>query len=74
MYKRQLDNKLYAPQWGPDGYIGLIGSQLQETGLADDWQFGGSFTKILGRHTIKAGGDFQTNNFRSPIALSLIHI
>jgi len=69
-YWMTLDNKLYAPQWGPDGYIGLIGSQLQETGLADDWQFGGSFTKILGRHTIKAGGDFQTNNFRSPIAYS----
>ncbi len=65
-----LNNTLYAPQWSPDGYIGLTGSQLQETGLADDWQYGGSFTKILGRNTIKAGADFQTNNFRSPIAYS----
>lgn len=65
-----LDNATYAPQWGPDGYLGLTGSQLQETGLGDNWQFGGSFTKILGKHTIKAGADFQTNNFRSPIAYS----
>ena len=65
-----LDNTLYAPQWQPSGYIQLAGSQLQETELADNWEFGGSFTKILGKHTIKAGGDFQTNNFRSPIAYS----
>ncbi len=65
-----LNNKTYAPQWSADGYLGLSGSQLQETGLADNWQFGGAFTKILGRHTIKAGGDFETNNFRSPIAYS----
>ena len=65
-----LNNTLYAPQWQPNGYIQLSGSQLQETELADNWVFGGSFTKILGKHTIKAGGDFQTNNFRSPIAYS----
>ncbi|HKV77615.1 MAG TPA: carboxypeptidase-like regulatory domain-containing protein [Candidatus Sulfotelmatobacter sp.] len=65
-----LNNKLYAPQWQPNGYIQLSGSQLQETELADNWVFGGSFTKILGKHTLKAGGDFQTNNFRSPIAYS----
>ena len=50
--------------------IGLGGSQLQGTGLGDNWQFGGSFTKIIGRHTIKAGADFETNNFTSPIAYS----
>jgi len=65
-----LNNKLYAPQWSADNYLSLNGSQLQETGLADNWQFGGAFTKIIGRHTIKAGADFQTNNFRSPIAYS----
>ena len=69
-YWLTLDNKLYAPQWSPSGYIGLGGSQLQETELADNWQFGGSFTKIIGRHTIKAGADIETNNFRSPIAYS----
>jgi Carboxypeptidase regulatory-like domain len=65
-----LNNTEYAPQWGADGYLGLSGSQLQETGLANNWQWGGSFSKILGKHTIKAGADFQTNNFRSPIAYS----
>jgi hypothetical protein len=65
-----LNNTEYAPQWSSDGYLGLNGSQLQETGLANNWQWGGAFTKILGKHTIKAGADFQTNNFRSPIAYS----
>lgn len=65
-----LNNTLYAPQWQPSGYIQLAGSQLQETELADNWEFGGAFTKIVGKHTIKAGGDLQTNNFRSPIAYS----
>jgi hypothetical protein len=65
-----LNDKLYAPQWSADNYFSLSGSQLQETGLADNWQFGGAFTKIIGKHTIKAGGDFQSNNFRSPIAYS----
>ncbi len=58
-----------APQFTASGYSeGFSGSQLQGTGLADDWQFGGSFTDVLGRHTIKAGVDFQTNNMVSPIA------
>jgi hypothetical protein len=67
-----LNGTDYAPQYGADNYVGLSGSQLQASGLADDWQFGGSFTKILGRHTIKAGADFETNSFSSPIAYSNI--
>ncbi len=63
-----LNNTVYSPQFTAGSYIGLCCSQLQATGLADDWQFGGSFSKILGRHTIQAGADFQTNNFTSPIA------
>jgi hypothetical protein len=69
-YWLTLNNTLYAPQWSPNGYVGLNGSQLQGTGLADNWEFGGAFTKILGRHTIKIGGDFQTNDMESPIAYS----
>jgi len=65
-----LNNATYAPQYTASGYVGLSGSQLQGSGLADNWQFGGAFTKILGRHTIKAGVEFQTNNFTSPIAYS----
>jgi len=67
-----LNDTNYAPQYSASGYVGLTGSQLQSTGLGDDWEFGGSFTKILGRHTIKAGADFVTNNFTSPIAYSNI--
>ncbi len=67
-----LNNTGYAPQYSASGYVGLTGSQLQASGLGDDWEFGGSFTKILGKHTIKAGVDFVTNNFTSPIAYSNI--
>ena len=69
-YYMTLNSTTYAPQMSADGYVGLTGSQLQETGLADTWQFGGTFTKIFGKHTIKVGADFATNNFRSPIAYS----
>jgi hypothetical protein len=69
-YWMTLDGATYAPQYSPGGYVGLNGSQLQGSGLADTWQFGGSFTKILGKHTIKAGADIETNNFVSPIAYS----
>jgi hypothetical protein len=71
-YFMTLNDTVYAPQYTADGYVGLSGSQLQASGLGDDWQFGGSFTKILGRHTIKAGADFVTNDFTSPIAYSNI--
>ena len=67
-YWMTLNNTLYSPQYTAGGYIGFGGSQLQGSGLADNWQFGGSFSKIIGRHTIKAGADFQTNSFTSPIA------
>ncbi|HTW80547.1 MAG TPA: carboxypeptidase regulatory-like domain-containing protein [Terracidiphilus sp.] len=67
-YWMTLNNTLYSPQYTAGSYIGLGGSQLQGSGLGDDWQFGGSFSKIIGRHTIKAGADFETNNFTSPIA------
>ena len=63
-----LNNTVYSPQYTAGSYIGLGGSQLQGSGLGDVWQFGGSFSKILGRHTIKAGADFETNDFTSPIA------
>jgi hypothetical protein len=69
-YWMTLNSTLYAPQWSPNGYVGLTGSQLQGTGLADNWEFGGAFQKILGRHTIKVGADVQTNDMKSPIAYS----
>lgn len=69
-YFMTLNGTTYAPQYSANSYVGLTGSQLQGSGLGDDWQFGGSFSEIFGRHTIKAGADFQTNNFTSPIAYS----
>jgi hypothetical protein len=71
-YWLTLNNTLYAPQWTIDGYANMTGPQLQATGLADNWEFGGSFTKVLGRHSIKLGADFQTNDFLSPIAYSQV--
>jgi hypothetical protein len=71
-YFMTLADKVYPPQYSASGYVGLTGSQLQASGLGDVWQFGGSFSKIIGRHTIKAGADFETNNFTSPIAYSNI--
>jgi hypothetical protein len=49
------------------GYLSWPNSALQGTSLADVWQFGGAFTKIIGKHTLKFGADIETNNFRSPI-------
>ena len=63
-----LNNTVYAPQFSADNYVGLTGSQLQQTGLTDVWQFGGNFSKIIGRHTIRFGVEFRTNNMLSPIA------
>ncbi|HLH04229.1 MAG TPA: carboxypeptidase-like regulatory domain-containing protein [Bryobacteraceae bacterium] len=62
-----LQGKVYAPSMSMGPYLSFPYQALQETGLADVWQFGGNFSKILGKHTIKAGIDMDTNNFRSPI-------
>ncbi len=67
-YYSTLNNTLFAPGMSMDGYLGFPGPQLQGTRLADVWQGGGTFTKILGKHTIKVGADFNTNNLLSPIA------
>ena len=67
-YWANLHGKQYYPHFGADGYVGLNpGSQTQGSVLADTWQGGGTFTKILGKHTIKIGADFATNNMASPI-------
>jgi len=43
------------------------GNNVQDTRIANVWEFGADFTKIMGRHTIKAGANFATNNSDSPI-------
>ena len=62
----QGSSLVYTPGMGTS-YLGGAGQSAQDTRYADDWTFGGSFTKILGRHTLKAGVNFATNNTRSPI-------
>jgi len=62
-----LNGKVYAPTVSINNYISLPYQQLEYTGLGDVWQFGGTFAKIVGRHTIKVGADFETNNFYAPI-------
>ena len=57
----------YAPAMGVTSYVSWPNSHSQDTGLADVWQFGGTFSKISGKHTIKIGADFESNNFVSPI-------
>jgi hypothetical protein len=57
----------FVPGMGPSGYLGGSGQSAQDTRYADNWTFGGSFTKIAGRHTLKMGANFATNNTLSPI-------
>jgi hypothetical protein len=62
----------YIPTVGITGYAGA-GQHIQDTRLSDTWEFGGDFTKIAGRHTIKMGTEFETNNTRSPIYYSNVN-
>jgi hypothetical protein len=63
----QGGNGPFVPLISINGYLGTGGNNVQDTRIADTWQFGGDFTKIMGRHTFKAGVDFATNNSQSPI-------
>lgn len=62
-----LGGKVVAPSMSMGPYLSFPYQALQGTGIANVWQFGGSFAKIIGTHTIKFGADFDTNNFHSPI-------
>jgi outer membrane receptor protein involved in Fe transport len=50
------------------GYIGNpnqsdhSAAQVDDTHLSDIWEYGGDFTKTIGRHTFKAGANFASNN------------
>lgn len=57
----------FVPLISIPSYLGTGGNNVQDTRIADIWEFGGDFTKIQGRHTFKFGVDFATNNTRSPI-------
>ncbi len=66
-YFSTLHGTVYAPSMSMTPYASFPYQALQETGLANVWQYGGTFAKIIGTHTIKIGADFETNNFHSPI-------
>jgi hypothetical protein len=57
----------FVPSYGASSYVGGAGVTRQDTKYADDWTYGGNFTKILGKQTLKAGVLFATNNTVSPI-------
>ncbi len=57
----------FIPTISISGYLTPGGSNVQDTRTADTWEFGGDYTKVLNRHTIKLGGNFATLNTRSPI-------
>jgi hypothetical protein len=57
----------FVPLMGISGYVSTGGNNVQDTRIADTWDFGGDFTKIAGRHSFKVGAAFATNNTRSPI-------
>jgi outer membrane receptor protein involved in Fe transport len=37
-------------------------AQTDNTHVSDIWEYGGDFTKTIGRHTFKAGANFASNN------------
>lgn len=60
----------FIPLIGVAGYLGpgTGDNNLQDTQIANTYEFGGALTKIINRHTIKFGGIWATNNSRSPIS------
>jgi outer membrane receptor protein involved in Fe transport len=56
------------PQVVIQGYIGNPNpsahgaAQVDNTHVSDIWEYGGDFTKTIGRHSFKAGANFASNN------------
>jgi len=50
-----------------DGYASTNSYNGQTEQLANTYEFGGNFTKVLNRHTIKFGYDCSTENFVGPV-------
>ena len=48
-------------------YLGTTQNNLAGHSIGDTYEYGGSFTQILGRHTVKAGGSIATNNQNIPL-------
>ncbi len=54
----------YVPLMSISGYLGVGGNNLQDTRVAAVWEFGGDYTKIVGRHTFKSGREFRQQQYR----------
>lgn len=55
------------------GYLGTGGNTYQNPSVADIYEYGAAFSKVLGKHTIKAGVDIATDNFAQTIVASTIN-
>ena len=55
------------PSFSAAGYLGGQGENRQDTNYSNTWTFGGNFTKIVGRHTLKMGATFSTNNYNGQL-------
>jgi outer membrane receptor protein involved in Fe transport len=55
------------PSIAINGYASTNAFNGQTEQLANNYEFGGDFTKVLNRHTIKAGYGYSTVNFVGPV-------
>ena len=55
------------PSMAIAGYASTSAYNGQTEQLANNYEFGGDFTKVLNRHTIKAGYAYSTVNFVGPV-------
>jgi hypothetical protein len=63
-------HSVLVPPIGITGYIGQGNNSYQAPNNSDIYEYGGSFTKVLNRHTLKVGGVLATNNFKQPIMVA----
>ncbi|HTF64805.1 MAG TPA: hypothetical protein VK638_19165, partial [Edaphobacter sp.] len=55
------------PSMAINGYASTNSFNGQTEQLANTYEFGGDFTKVLNRHTIKVGFSYSTVNFLGPV-------
>lgn len=63
-------HSVLVPPIGVTGYIGQGNNSYQGPNNSDIYEYGGSFTKVLNRQTLKMGGVLATNNFKQPIVVA----
>ena len=59
-------NTSFIPLVTIPGYTSTGGSNIQQTQLASTYEFGGEFSKVFGRHSLKIGYSLQTDGFYGP--------